>query len=70
MLKNQSPDQTPLPIAFCYNLGEMCPFITFLVLELKLVLGSCWLLSQWSKDLSLAVGHVSEYPHSGTRYFY
>ena len=35
----------------------------------KLVLGSCWLLSQWSKDLSLAVGHVSEYPHSGTRYF-
>ena len=34
----------------------------------KLILGSSSLLLRGSKDLSLAVGHESECPHSGTRY--
>ena len=36
----------------------------------KLVLGSSSLLLRGCTDLSLAIGHVSECPHSGTRYFY
>ena len=35
----------------------------------KLVLGSSLLLLRGYTDLSLAVGHVSEYPHSGMPYF-
>ena len=36
---------------------------------LKILLGSFSLLLRGYTDLSLAVGHVSECPHSGTRYF-
>ena len=50
--------------------GEMGLFLTFSVFELQR--GYLLVISTSQgiyADLSLAVGHVSECPHSGTRYF-